>query len=65
MPGVNGWGHSSGQRAAEFARAHAGRLSLFPHKTSRSDDKLDCLVASAREFFPSTSAASEGKAFEF
>ena len=66
MPRVKGWGHSSWQRAAEFARAaDAGRLWLFHHKPGRSDDDLDRLVACAREIFPSTSAASEGKAFEF
>jgi phosphoribosyl 1,2-cyclic phosphodiesterase len=61
-----GWGHSTWEQAAEFARSHhVGHLYLFHHKPGRSDVEMNQIEAEARRIFPKTSAAFEGDSFEF
>jgi ribonuclease BN (tRNA processing enzyme)/CheY-like chemotaxis protein len=44
-----GWGHSTFEYAVEVAhRADVGRLALFHHDPSRTDDRMDELVTAAR-----------------
>jgi phosphoribosyl 1,2-cyclic phosphodiesterase len=58
-----GWGHSTVDDAVEVARrAGVGRLALFHHDPTRSDDAVDALEAAARRRFEPTFAAREGAA---
>jgi phosphoribosyl 1,2-cyclic phosphodiesterase len=60
-----GWGHATWRQCAELAAgAGAGRLWLFHHKPGRSDEEVAAIEAKAREIFPSTEAAREGRSFE-
>jgi phosphoribosyl 1,2-cyclic phosphodiesterase len=60
-----GWGHSSWQQAAHFARdCGAGRLWLFHHKPGRTDAELHAIETEARHVFPLTDAAREGASHE-
>jgi len=60
-PSRLGWGHSTVDDAVEVAqRAGVGRLALFHHDPTRSDDAVDLLEAAARARFTPTTAAREG-----
>ncbi len=56
-----GWGHSTYEAAVELARAAGvGKLMLFHHDPSRSDDQVREIEARAQERFPDAFAACEG-----
>ncbi len=56
-----GWGHSSWQEGVRLAdAARVGRLVLFHHAPSRTDDELDSIEAEAAARRPGTVAAREG-----
>ncbi len=57
-----GWGHSTMVDAAHIAQAlHAGRLFLFHHDPSHSDDQVEAMGEEARRVFRSAEPAREGK----
>jgi len=57
-----GWGHSSWQDAAEFARdAGVGTLYLFHHSPNCDDSQLEERLAAARAIHPHTELAVEGE----
>lgn len=56
-----GWGHSTWSDAVDAASAAGvGRLILFHHDPTRSDQALEAIVATARRRFPRLDAAREG-----
>ncbi len=56
-----GWGHSTWQSATALARAAGvGRLYLTSHDPSRTDRRLDEILARAREEFPTSDMMREG-----
>ena len=63
-PSHAGWGHSSMTQARQFAElAQVGRLALFHHDPTHSDDDLECLADRAEKAAPSapfTFLAEEG-----
>jgi phosphoribosyl 1,2-cyclic phosphodiesterase len=64
-PPRKGWGHSTMLEAARVASgAGARRLFLFHHDPTHDDDMIDAMVEAAREVFPSSDAAREGKRLE-
>ena len=55
-----GWGHSTWRQAAELARAaKVGKLWLFHHDPTRSDEEVAAIERAAREVFSATDAARE------
>lgn len=57
-----GWGHSTWAEGVRFARdCGVKRLALFHHDPSRDDRGVDEIVRQARERFPRTEAAREGR----
>jgi phosphoribosyl 1,2-cyclic phosphodiesterase len=59
-----GWGHSTWEAATELARAaNVGRLVLFHHDPSRTDEGVMAIEALAQGQFADTVAAREGMAF--
>jgi phosphoribosyl 1,2-cyclic phosphodiesterase len=61
---VQGWGHSSWQQAAGFARRCGARQMLLAHHDpARTDSEIDQIAAQAREIFAQTRAAAEGDVF--
>lgn len=57
-----GWGHSTWEAAVELAKAAGvGRLALFHHDPSRTDDAVAAIEAEARSHFAGTLAAREGE----
>jgi phosphoribosyl 1,2-cyclic phosphodiesterase len=64
MPTHRGWGHGDWAQCARFAAEHdVERLWLFHHKPGRTDDELTDIEAYAREIFPATDVAAEGRRF--
>jgi len=60
-PSRRGWGHSKFTDAVTVAkRAGVGRLAMFHHDPTRSDDALDALETEARSLFQPAFAAREG-----
>jgi phosphoribosyl 1,2-cyclic phosphodiesterase len=58
-----GWGHSTWEAAVELARAAGvGRLVLFHHDPSRSDEAVMAIEAAAQSEFTDAVAAREGMA---
>ena len=58
-----GWGHSTWEAAVELARAAGvGKLVLFHHDPSRTDDAVAAIEATAQGHFADTVAAREGMA---
>ncbi len=56
-----GWGHSTWEAAVELARAAGvGKLVLFHHDPSRTDDAVEIIEATAQDHFADTVAAREG-----
>ncbi len=56
-----GWGHSTWTHAVEAAEeAQVGRLILVSHDPDRTDDKVDEILAAARDRFPNCDAAFAG-----
>jgi phosphoribosyl 1,2-cyclic phosphodiesterase len=61
LPSRISWGHASCGYAVGFARAaHAGRVLLFHHEPSRTDDAIDEIVASFSGAGLRVDAAAEG-----
>jgi phosphoribosyl 1,2-cyclic phosphodiesterase len=62
--GKRGWGHSTWQVGTRIAQA-AGvkRLVLFHHDPAHDDRAIDAIVEAAREVFPATDGAKEGKTY--
>jgi phosphoribosyl 1,2-cyclic phosphodiesterase len=61
FPSHKGWGHSTWQEGVRVAdAAGVGRLVLFHHAPSRTDDELDGIEAAAAALRPGTVAAREG-----
>ena len=59
-----GWGHSTWEAAVELARAaNVGRLVLFHHDPSRTDEGVAAIEEAARGQFAETIAAREGMYF--
>jgi phosphoribosyl 1,2-cyclic phosphodiesterase len=64
-PSRMGWGHSTYEAGAELAKAAGvGRLVLFHHDPSRTDDGVASIEERARERFEATVAAREGMTIE-
>ena len=70
-PAKVGWGHSTAEYAVALARAAAvRRLVLFHHDPARADDRLDALLARARDhadqvgFGGEVAAATEGETID-
>jgi phosphoribosyl 1,2-cyclic phosphodiesterase len=62
-PRLRGWGHSTWQEGVRLCEAAgAGRLVLFHHHASRSDDALDALAADVDRPRPGSLVAREGLA---
>jgi phosphoribosyl 1,2-cyclic phosphodiesterase len=60
-PSRVGWGHSTYEAGAALARAAGvGKLVLFHHDPTRTDEGVAAIEARAREVFPETVAAREG-----
>ena len=60
-----GWGHGDWAQCARFAAAsRVDHLWLFHHKPGRPDTAVARIEAEARQIFPATDAASEGREFE-
>lgn len=60
-----GWGHSTWEAAVELARAAGvGKLVLFHHDPSRTDDGVAAIEAHARQGFGDAVAAREGLSIE-
>lgn len=56
-----GWGHSTWQKAVEYAQAASvKRLVLFHHADFRTDQDLAKIEAKAKDVWPTTIAAKEG-----
>jgi ribonuclease BN (tRNA processing enzyme) len=67
-PDRAGFGHSSTQHVADFARlAGAHRLLLFHHDPNHSDDQLEMLCARVRELWDGgeVDLAREGEEIDF
>ena len=61
LPSRISWGHASCGYAVGFARAaHAGRVLLFHHEPSRTDDAIDEIIASFSGAGLRVDAAAEG-----
>ena len=57
-----GWGHTTWERAADLAaEVGVGRLFLFHHDPAHDDAALDRICEQARERFPATDLAMEGR----
>jgi|SRR5665213_1632081 len=64
-PRHRGWGHSTWQHATQVARQTGAKtLILFHHDPSHTDEMMDKILLKAREEFPQTFLAAEGKTFE-
>ncbi|MGN8021580.1 MBL fold metallo-hydrolase [Phyllobacterium sp. 22229] len=62
MPRRFGYGHSTWQHGVKLASAgKIGKLALFHHAPSRTDDEIDEFEALARERFGGTFAARDGQ----
>ncbi|MBP6830206.1 MAG: MBL fold metallo-hydrolase, partial [Deltaproteobacteria bacterium] len=60
-----GWGHSTWEAAVELARAAGvGKLVLFHHDPSRTDDGVAAIEAQAQQGFGEVVAAREGLSIE-
>ncbi len=60
--GRKGWGHSTMIDAAKIAKeSSVGRLFLFHHDPSRTDDQVENMAEEARSVFSATEPAREGK----
>lgn len=60
-PARIGWGHSTWEAGAELARAAGvGKLVLFHHDPTRTDDGVAAIEALTRDAFAETVAAREG-----
>lgn len=60
-----GWGHGTWEAAALAARdAGVRQLALYHHDPERQDAEVDALVEAARQVFPATFAAEEGRVIE-
>ena len=56
-----GYGHSHWQKCAGLAaQAHVGRMGMFHHNFSRTDEALDAAVLAAQQVDPTIFAACEG-----
>ena len=65
-PSRKGWGHSMWTEAVEIAQqSSVGRLALFHHDPSRSDEGIDQIEAESQRVFSGTFAAREGAIFDF
>jgi phosphoribosyl 1,2-cyclic phosphodiesterase len=65
-PARRGWGHSTWEQAVAVAeRAGAGRLALFHHDPTRTDDALVGIEAIATRRHPTAFAAREGGVVAF
>lgn len=71
LPRKCGWGHSEVSDVCRLAAdANVGKLFLFHHDPNRSDNDIDGIVASARDYLSgnrssvSCSAAREGDSFD-
>jgi len=61
MPRRLGYGHSTWQHGVKMAKAaNVGRLALFHHAPSRTDDELDAIEKCAKEQFAGAVAAYDG-----
>lgn len=61
-PAHRGWGHSTWQEGCRLAeKARVGKLVLFHHAPSRTDEALDRIEADADARLPGTVAAREGE----
>ena len=61
-PNRMGWGHGTWVEATKVgAAAGVKRLVLFHHDPGHDDEKMEAIVARARERFDCTSAATEGE----
>jgi len=59
-----GWGHATWEIAAEIAdRTNADQLLLTHHDVERTDQEIDSMVIQARNLFPNTYAAREGRRY--
>ena len=64
-PSRMGWGHSTYEAGAELAKAAGvGKLVLFHHDPSRTDEGVAAIEERARERFDATVAAREGMTIE-
>lgn len=62
MPRRLGYGHSTWQQGVKLAKAaNIGRLALFHHEPSRSDDELDIIERNAKEAFANAVAVHDGQ----
>lgn len=60
-----GWGHSSYRHATMAAEgAGVGRLVLFHHDPNHNDEFLDGMLTNAKQLFPRTEMAAEGKSMD-
>lgn len=60
-PSRRGWGHSTWGAGCRLAdAAHVGRLVLFHHDPSRTDEQVQAIEAEAAALRPGTVAAREG-----
>lgn len=64
-PQFAGWGHSTAEDCARFAKAaQIGQLWLTHHDPTRDDDGVDRLVELARAIYPRVAAAYQGLVLE-
>lgn len=65
MPRRFGYGHSTWQHGVKLAAAgKIGKLALFHHAPSRTDDEIDQFETLARERFSGTFAARDGQVID-
>lgn len=61
-----GWGHSTWADAARTAKAaNVKQLVLIHHDPMHDDDAVAAIVEQARQVFPNTSGATEGRVYAF
>lgn len=61
-PPKKGWGHSTMIEAARIAKAtDAQRLFLFHHDPAHTDDQVEAMAEEAKQVFPLSEPAREGK----